>query len=209
MFWLTLDSPQLRMSALSAPTTCGCSPVHWAIVIVLLSVAIGPGDAMARPARNTQLLFSELLGGGNEDNNYYGDQLVRAGHHTWQCVNVRGKLSHVSTLPIRRSTSNSNSNSRNRSSSGCRLSPGSGLRWGICCSPWTTMTLGLPRRARSRWRPVPACWLDCTGSAITEAARSCATTSSTIWPICPARRWCQDIPSRITTPRRTFSVSSD
>nr|NP_001261294.1 CNMamide, isoform D [Drosophila melanogaster]AGB93989.1 CNMamide, isoform D [Drosophila melanogaster] len=63
------------MSALSAPTTCGCSPVHWAIVIVLLSVAIGPGDAMARPARNTQLLFSELLGGGNDDNNYYGDQL--------------------------------------------------------------------------------------------------------------------------------------
>ncbi|XP_032575155.1 uncharacterized protein LOC6610413 isoform X1 [Drosophila sechellia] len=63
------------MSALSAPTTCGCSPVHWAIVIVLLSVAIGPGDAMAHPARNTQLLFSELLGGENEDNNYYGDQL--------------------------------------------------------------------------------------------------------------------------------------
>ncbi|EDX08876.1 uncharacterized protein LOC6736419 isoform X2 [Drosophila simulans] len=63
------------MSALSAPTTCGCSPVHWAIVIVLLSVAIGPGDAMARPARNTQLLFSELLGGENEDNNYYGDQM--------------------------------------------------------------------------------------------------------------------------------------
>ncbi|XP_039486578.1 uncharacterized protein LOC120448576 isoform X1 [Drosophila santomea] len=64
------------MSALSSPTTCGCSPLfHWAIVIVLLSMAIGPGNALPRPARNTQLLFSELLGGGNEDNNYYGEQL--------------------------------------------------------------------------------------------------------------------------------------
>ncbi|XP_017059476.1 uncharacterized protein LOC108100211 isoform X2 [Drosophila ficusphila] len=63
------------MSAVSSPTTCGCSPVHWAIVIVLLSVAIGPGNALPRPARNTQLLFSELLGGGNEDNSYYTEQL--------------------------------------------------------------------------------------------------------------------------------------
>ncbi|KAI8038991.1 uncharacterized protein LOC128259372 isoform X2 [Drosophila gunungcola] len=66
------------MSARSPPTTCGCSStVHWAIVIVLLSMAIGPANALPRPSRNTQLLFSELLGGGNvnEDNNYYGEQL--------------------------------------------------------------------------------------------------------------------------------------
>ncbi|KPU77619.1 uncharacterized protein Dana_GF24955, isoform B [Drosophila ananassae] len=64
------------MSALTPPTTtCGCSHVHWAIVIVLLSVAIGPGHAMPRPPRSTtQLLFSELLG-GNEDNTVYGEQL--------------------------------------------------------------------------------------------------------------------------------------
>ncbi|KAH8316713.1 hypothetical protein KR074_000028 [Drosophila pseudoananassae] len=64
------------MSALTQPTTtCGCSHVHWAIVIVLLSVATGPGHAMPRPPRSTtQLLFSELLG-GNEDNNVYADQL--------------------------------------------------------------------------------------------------------------------------------------
>ncbi|XP_016965053.1 uncharacterized protein LOC108034626 isoform X2 [Drosophila biarmipes] len=64
------------MSALPSPTTCGCPPVHWIfVVIVLLSMAIGPGHAMPRSARNTQLMFSELLGGGNEDNNYYGEQL--------------------------------------------------------------------------------------------------------------------------------------
>nr|XP_043070003.1 uncharacterized protein LOC108120685 isoform X2 [Drosophila bipectinata] len=65
------------MSALTPPTTttCGCSHVHWAIVIVLLSVATGPGHAMPRPPRSTtQLLFSELLG-GNEDNNVYAEQL--------------------------------------------------------------------------------------------------------------------------------------
>ncbi|XP_037719649.1 uncharacterized protein LOC119553371 isoform X1 [Drosophila subpulchrella] len=63
------------MSALSPPT-CGCPPVQWTfVVIVLLSMAIGPGNAMPRSARNTQLLFNELLGGGNEDNNYYGEQL--------------------------------------------------------------------------------------------------------------------------------------
>ncbi|XP_016972597.1 uncharacterized protein LOC108039928 isoform X2 [Drosophila rhopaloa] len=66
------------MSALSSPTTCGSSPVHWAIVIVLLSIAIGPGNALPRPSRsNTQLSFSELLGGANEDNNYYGEQLLQ------------------------------------------------------------------------------------------------------------------------------------
>ncbi|XP_017126771.1 uncharacterized protein LOC108145720 isoform X2 [Drosophila elegans] len=66
------------MSARSPPTTCGCSSTaHWAIVIVLLSMAIGPANALPRPSRNTQLLFSELLGSGNvnEDNNYYGEQL--------------------------------------------------------------------------------------------------------------------------------------
>lgn len=74
-----LSTLQLNMSALTPPTTtCGCSHVHWAIVIVLLSVAIGPGHAMPRPPRSTtQLLFSELLG-GNEDNTVYGEQLVRA-----------------------------------------------------------------------------------------------------------------------------------
>ncbi|BFF98487.1 uncharacterized protein DMAD_06646 [Drosophila madeirensis] len=57
-------------------TTCGCSLVQWGIVIVLLSVATGPGYAMPRTGLPTQLLFSELLGaGGNEDNTYYGEQL--------------------------------------------------------------------------------------------------------------------------------------
>ncbi|KAH8263804.1 hypothetical protein KR038_006057 [Drosophila bunnanda] len=75
----------MSVSVSSSPGTCGCSSaVHWAIAIVLLSVAIGPGYALPRPSRPTQLLFSELLGVGNEDsssgnniNNYYGEQLVR------------------------------------------------------------------------------------------------------------------------------------
>ncbi|XP_020800082.1 uncharacterized protein LOC110177617 isoform X2 [Drosophila serrata] len=73
----------MPVSRSSSPGTCGCSSaVHWAIAIVLLSLAIGPGYALPRPSRNTQLLFSELLGVGNEDsssgnniNNYYGEQL--------------------------------------------------------------------------------------------------------------------------------------
>ncbi|XP_015042913.1 uncharacterized protein CNMa isoform X1 [Drosophila pseudoobscura] len=56
-------------------TTCGCSIVQWGIAIVLLSVATGPGYAMPRTGLPTQLLFSELLGAGNEDNTYYGEQL--------------------------------------------------------------------------------------------------------------------------------------
>ncbi|KAH8239841.1 hypothetical protein KR032_008666 [Drosophila birchii] len=74
----------MSVSVSSSPATCGCSlAVHWAIAIVLLSVAIGPGYALPRPSRPTQLLFSEWLGAGNEDNsggnninNYYGEQLV-------------------------------------------------------------------------------------------------------------------------------------
>ncbi|KAH8322898.1 hypothetical protein KR059_010167 [Drosophila kikkawai] len=69
----------MSISLSSSPATCGCSSaVHWAIAIVLLSMAIGPGYALPRPSRPTQLLFSELLGVGNEDsssNNYYGEQL--------------------------------------------------------------------------------------------------------------------------------------
>ncbi|KAH8379228.1 hypothetical protein KR009_003739 [Drosophila setifemur] len=64
------------MSVLISPTICGCSLVHWGIVIVLLSISIGPGHSQPHSSRPTQLLFSELLdGNGNEDNTYYGEQL--------------------------------------------------------------------------------------------------------------------------------------
>lgn len=77
-FSVLLSQLSTMSVSVSSPTTCGCSSaVHWAIAIVLLSVAIGPGYALPRPSRPTQLLFSELLGVGNEDSSsYYGEQLV-------------------------------------------------------------------------------------------------------------------------------------
>jgi len=63
-------------------------------------MAIGPGNAMPRSARNTQLLFSELLGGGNEDNNYYGEQLVRAGPS--YMVNPGETKPYVSTFNLQK-----------------------------------------------------------------------------------------------------------
>jgi len=71
------------MMTLASPTTCGGSIGHQlAISIVLLSIALlSPGHALPRPkvgALPTQLLYNELLGSGpgNEDNLYYGEQLV-------------------------------------------------------------------------------------------------------------------------------------
>ncbi|KAH8366139.1 hypothetical protein KR093_009693 [Drosophila rubida] len=75
------------MMTLASPTTCGGSIGHQlTISIVLLSIVLlSPGHALPRPAvgaASTQLLLNELLGSvpgpTNEDNLFYGEQLVSA-----------------------------------------------------------------------------------------------------------------------------------